>query len=62
MSLKPRNVDFEDLWDKIHSTINNVITCSSTVQRTTWNSCFTYPLLFHSYDYIYIGIFMICKN
>ncbi|KAK7473994.1 hypothetical protein BaRGS_00034763 [Batillaria attramentaria] len=40
MSLKPRRVDFESVWERLLETIKGVITCGQ-VARSTWNDRFS---------------------
>jgi cullin 2 len=41
MSLRPKNVDFTELWGGLQKTVKGVITLDN-VPRATWNSHFRY--------------------
>lgn len=42
MSLRPREIKFNDIWDNLLETIKGVITLKR-VDRTTWYDKFSYP-------------------
>lgn len=40
MSLKPRAVNFEEVWSGLHETVEQVVTMGS-IKRTIWNERFS---------------------
>ena len=43
MSLRPKQIDFEETWQRIRVTVNNVVSVQPVTNKD-WNDCFSYPL------------------
>ena len=43
MSLRPRQIDFEETWQRVRVTVSNVVSVQP-VSNNDWNDCFSYPL------------------
>ena len=42
MSLKPKQVDFQETWQQIQLIVNEVISVRP-ITKNNWSDCFTYP-------------------